>query len=66
MSIYQKYGFELQVCDRPLVKIGKKIILWYPSSEYIIDPMIVLKDSTSRYDFSCEQISLLFKNSQRK
>jgi hypothetical protein len=32
-----------------------KIILRYPSSHYIVDPPIVLKDSTSRYEFSCEK-----------
>ena len=43
-----------------------RIILRYLSSHYILDPPIVLKDSTSRYEFSCEQIWPHFENIQGK
>jgi hypothetical protein len=44
----------------------EKIILRYPNIDCIVDPLIVLKDSTFKYEFSCGQIWPCYENILRK
>jgi hypothetical protein len=54
-------SFELQVCARKSVKF----ILWYSTTHYIVDPLIVLKYSTW-YELSSKQIWPNFENEEKQ